>query len=234
MRKHILGFSICLLLFLSIISFIIFGVDQESREREKKVKVTHQYEKIEKVDSENSIVAIYQDEFNNSDIIGKLYIPNTSLNVPIVQGEDNEYYLNHLIDKSYNTLGSVFLDYRNQVTDQKILIYGHNSWDVSTEFHMLENYLDSNYYDGHSEIYFETDDQVYHYRIFSVYIATNDFQHVNLKLSDSEYATHLYWLSSQSIYDTGVSVSNYDDILILQTCYFEPKDSFIIVAAKKI
>ena len=74
----------------------------------------------------------------------------------------------------------------------------------------------------------------YHYKIFSVYIATNDYQHVNLKLFDASYQKHLDWLLQQSIYDTGVLVNRDDDILILQTCYFEPKDSFLIIAAKKI
>ena len=69
------------------------------------------------------------------------------------------------------------------------------------------------------------------YEIFSVYIAINNFRHVNLK---ENYYEHINWLKNKSVYNTGVDVTENDDILLIQTCYFEPKDSFLIVVGKKI
>lgn len=237
-KSKILKIVISLLVFFVLVLtfFLNSNSNLEITEKEAKDEIIKQYQTLESntLLGNSSVVLDYQKMFNNSSIVGELYIPNTELKVPVAQGEDNDYYLNHLLDKSYNTLGSVFLDYRNNVDDKKIIIYGHNSQDITTEFHMLENYLDYDYYKRYSDIYFETINNKYHYKIFSVYIATNDYQHVNLKLFDASYQKHLDWLLQQSIYDTGVLVNRDDDILILQTCYFEPKDSFLIIAAKKI
>ena len=134
--------------------------------------------------------------------------------------------MNHLLDKSYSTLGSVFLDYRNNIDDRKILIYGHNSQDIYTEFRFLENYLNYNYYLEHSDMYLRTVDNNYHYKIFSVYVAINDFRHVNLKFDDEGYAQHLQWLKDKSAYNTGLEVNKYDNVLkLLDKNYVEENNT---------
>lgn len=207
---------------------------QEKEDRQAKQQITEEYQEIAEAIETSNIIQQYQEKFNNPDIIGELSIENTNLKVPIAQSTDNDYYLNHLLDKTRNSLGSVYLDYRNQTTDRKIIVYGHNSENVYTEFNLLENYLDKSYYDKHSTIYFQTETTSYQYQIFSVYIATDDFQHVNLNYNTTEYVNHLAWLKSQSVYDTGVEVSAYDDIIVLQTCYFNPEDTYLIIVGKKI
>ena len=57
---------------------------------------------------------------------------------------------------------------------------------------------------------------------------------MNLNFTQEEYATHLSSLKEQSIYDTGVEVSSYDEILLLQTCYVEEENAYLIVVGKKI
>ena len=61
-----------------------------------------------------------------------------------------------------------------------------------------------------------------------------DYQHVNLNFSKEEHAIHLNWLKEQSLYDTGVEISSYDEILLLQTCYVEEENTYIIIVGKKI
>lgn len=212
---------------------------QEREDLQAKQQITEEYQEIAATETSEeteigNIIQQYQEKFNNPDIIGELSIENTNLKVPVAQGEDNDYYLNHLLDKTRNSLGSVYLDYRNQTTDRKIIIYGHNSENVYTEFNLLENYLDKSYFNKHPIIYFQTETTRYQYQIFSVYIATDDFQHVNLNYNNAEYANHLAWLKAQSVYDTGVEVNTYDDIIVLQTCYFNPEDTFLIIVGKKI
>lgn len=220
--------------------FLLFNTTslKEVRDQKAKEQITKEYHEIvssvAKEEKTDNIIQQYQQAFHNSDIIGRLSIENTNLDVPVAQSGDNDYYLNHLLDKSVNSLGSVYLDYRNKTTDRKIIIYGHNSENVYTEFNMLENYTHSSYYHTHSIINFQTENNFYQYKIFSIYIATDDFQHVNLNYNSYDYAKHLAWLKTQSLYDTGVEVNGYDHIIILQTCYFSPDDSFLIIAAKKI
>ena len=82
----------------------------------------------------------------NPDIVAWLRIPGV-LEYPVVRGEDNSYYLNHTVQKTYNIAGSIFLDYRNErdFSDRKNIIYGHNMKDGSM-FHVLRNYQDIDFF----------------------------------------------------------------------------------------
>ena len=58
---------------------------------------------------------------------------------PVVKGTNNSFYLNHCFDKSNNSAGWIFADYRNKFdnTDKNIVIYGHNMRDGSMFGSML-------------------------------------------------------------------------------------------------
>lgn len=88
----------------------------------------------------------------NPDIVAWLRIPGV-LEYPVVRGEDNSYYLNHTVQKTYNIAGSIFLDYRNEwdFSDRKNIIYGHNMKDGSM-FHVLRNYQDIDFFQEHTNM----------------------------------------------------------------------------------
>ncbi len=65
----------------------------------------------------------------NSDIVGWIYIEAIpTISYPIVQGNDNDYYLTHTVEGVQNSSASIFLDYRNasDYSDSNSIIYGHN------------------------------------------------------------------------------------------------------------
>lgn len=64
----------------------------------------------------------------NPDIVGWIYIEGTEINYPVVQGNDNQYYLKHLFSGEWNGSGCIFLDSRNRVdfSDRHSIIYGHH------------------------------------------------------------------------------------------------------------
>lgn len=65
----------------------------------------------------------------NSDIVGWIYIEAIpTISYPIVQGNDNDFYLSHTVEKVKNSSASIFMDYRNEpdYSDSNTIIYGHN------------------------------------------------------------------------------------------------------------
>lgn len=166
--------------------------------------------------------------------IARLSFSNLDISISIGQSNDNSYYLNHLLNGKEDPIGTPFLDYRNRLSDTKILIYGHNSETVFTNFHLLENYLDPDFLKDHPFIILEDVDVKSVYQIFSVMIVTSDFQHMKLEFREGEYQEHLKWLKNESQINTNISVNPLDSILILQTCYYHPRNSYLLVIGKKV
>ena len=186
-------------------------------------------------------VSEYVKKYNNNDIKGILYIPDTDILEPIVQASDNDYYLNRDLYKKKDTRGSVFLDYRVEINSgRKNLIYSHNSSIHDVPFKELENYYEKDYYKDHQYIYLKDKNNTYKYIIFSVYVETSDWTYTKTKFkNDNEWLKHIEGLKKNSWYDTGVILDKKDQVLILQTCshhkkYKNYKDKYLLVIAKRI
>ena len=106
----------------------------------------------------------------NEDIVAWIQIPGIGLDFPVVQGEDNEYYLHHTFRKEVNKAGSIFLDYRNRAdfTDQRVIIYGHHMKDGSM-FGCLDKYLDRDYFEKYNEVFLFTPEEKRTYHIIAAY-----------------------------------------------------------------
>lgn len=173
----------------------------------------------------SDIINDARNKYNNNDVVGILEIDNTDYIVPIMQANDNEYYLNHTPDGKESFMGSVYLDYRVDIdSSKKLLIYGHNSSNVDMPFKILEEFYDKDYYDNHKYVEITTSSIKKKYEIFSVYVETSDFSYMDITFeNDDEFLKHIENLKSKSMYDTGVALDNDDEILILQTCSEHPE-----------
>ena len=210
-----------LLIFLFIITN--YKVEYDAKEIKK-------LDNIKKISNNVNKLEIYKKQYNNDDIIGSIKIDGTKIDSLIVKGSDNKYYLNHSIDKKYNKIGTIFVDYRTNLSSKQINIYGHNSLYYDLQFKDLEKYLDKNFYNEHKYIKIWDGINTNIYKIFSIQI-TNNSEHmiidsVNLK----EHINKL----SKSIYETNVNVSELDNLLVLQTCYLKEKNTYIIICSKKV
>ncbi len=173
----------------------------------------------------------YKEYYSNNDVVGSLEIEGTNINTLLVQTTNNEYYLNHSLNKEYDIIGSIYVDYRVNLNSKQINIYGHNSQVYDVPFKELENYTDKDYYKEHKYIKIWDGETTNIYEIFSVQIVTSDYEYINVDSSD--WSNHIKELNN-SIYDTGLSATEEDDILVLQTCYYNPVNSFLIINSKKI
>lgn len=114
------------------------------------------------IDSAQSLNNVYPDA------IGWLYIPNTSISYPVMQSDDNDYYLSHAYDGSYLKAGSVFLDYRceNRFMNPINIVYAHNMKNGSM-FAGVLNFADPAYFDNHRYGWIATPETVYRVDFFS-------------------------------------------------------------------
>lgn len=179
-------------------------------------------------------------ELKNPDIVGYIRLPGTDIDEVLVQGVDNDYYLNYNEKNERDVRGAIFLDYRVKLHDKKLLIYGHNSSTLEVPFRKLEKYYDKSYFDNHKFFEVRTEEEVFTYQIFSVFIEVEDWSYMNIHFQTEEsWYEHIVMLKEKSMYDTGISIDKSDDILILQTCshhkdYKMYKDKYLLVIGKKI
>ena len=203
---------------------------------------------IENMDNNESIPIDYgkiisdvREKYNNDDVKGILEIENTDYIVPVMQSNDNDYYLNHDAYGNNNYMGSIYLDYRVSIdSSRKLLIYGHNSSNIDMPFKILEEFYDKDYYDNHKYVDLTTENGKKRYEIFSVYVEVEDFSYMRVNFKDEdEYLNHLLKLKSKSMYDTGVEVTKDDEVLILQTCsthkdYRNYQRKFLLIILRRV
>ena len=159
----------------------------------------------------------------NKDTVGWLIVNNTNVDYPVVQTTDNDYYLNHAFDKSVNSAGWVYADYRNEFDEfnQNTVIYAHGRKD-GVMFGSLVNTLNKDWYTN-------TDNQIIQlstlgydtmWQIFSVYKVKAETYYITTDFSsDASYQTFIKEMVSRSIYDFNVDVTTDDKLLTLSTCY---------------
>ncbi len=93
----------------------------------------------------------------NSDTVAWLYSAGTPINYPIVQSDDNDYYLRRGFNGKYNYYGTLFADYRTSgdFSGKNTLIYGHNMKNAEM-FGSLINYKEKEYFDAHPDMWLFT------------------------------------------------------------------------------
>lgn len=108
----------------------------------------------------------------NSDTVAWIKVNNTNIEYPVVKAQNNDFYLKHSFDKSNNSAGWIFADYRNKFdgTDKNIIIYGHNMKDNSM-FGSLKSVISEDWYNNEDNKYITliTENEIQIYEVFSVY-----------------------------------------------------------------
>ena len=145
----------------------------------------------------------------NPDVVAWIVIPGLDISYPVVQGEDNAYYLHHLFTRETNSSGSIFVDCHNRpdFMDQNTIIYGHNMKNGSM-FGTLDTYQDAAFWEENPCFSIYVPGMVYEYRIFSCYAGkaggtayTYEFPEVD------DFKGFLEDIISYAGYQTGVTVT---------------------------
>ncbi|WP_258959271.1 class B sortase [Paenibacillus tyrfis] len=174
----------------------------------------------------------------NPDVVGWLRIANTAIDYPVVQGQDNAYYLNRNHKGEESSAGSIFLDFRNDIgkAQPNTVIYGHRMKDGSM-FGDLKKFLKEDFFRKNLTFQYDTLYHSYRAEIFSVYPATADLNYIQTGFgSEQEYATFLQSLQERSLFKTDTVLGTEDRILTLSTCDYtlDPTKGRLVIQAKLI
>lgn len=159
----------------------------------------------------------------NDETAGWISLSGTNINYPYVQTTNNDFYLKHSFDKSYNTAGWVFEDFRNKNdgSDKNLILYAHGRNDGSM-FGTLRTILTNGWRNNSNNYTVRTanDSELALWQVFSVYRieVTTDYIQTNFA-NDAQFEKFINMLKDRSVQDFGATVSGKDQILTLSTCY---------------
>lgn len=215
------------LVILAILAFNIYNIVNVFVEYSKANASNEKVQSI-KVSKENSL---YE---TNNDFKFWITIDNTNIDYPVVQGEDNDFYLSHDFFKEKSISGSVFLDYRDNDKSKNSILYAHNMKNNSM-FSDLELFKDEHFFNKNNLITITRNDKNYIYQVFSVYyISGNETYHLQTNFnSNNEFLNYLESIKSKSLFKSNKELDS-NNIITLSTCSYEFKNCRTVVHAQLI
>jgi len=186
---------------------------------------------------------VIQDSFKelyeqNSDIVGWITVENTDIDYPIMQSDDNDYYMEKDFDKQYSYPGSIFLDFRcdfrNMYMSAHQIVYGHNMKN-GTMFQQLTKYQDEEFFQENRYININTLYGSYVFEVFSAYETPVSFYYLKTDFSDKgEWYEFIEMLQQKSDFETDIVLSSDDVVLTLSTCTNRHDDNYRYVVHAKL
>ena len=164
--------------------------------------------------------------------IGWICVPDTNINYPIMQWEDNEYYLHRSYDGSYLYSGSVFLDWRckSDFLGDVNMLYGHNMQNGSM-FADVVNFINEDYFESHKYGWLTTKDSVYRIEFFSVSQPQSYSGVYNVQRAGDKW---LKKLKSFNVIDRKIKIEDDDCMISLSTCTNSEGSSRTVLTGKLI
>lgn len=158
----------------------------------------------------------------NQDVVGWLYCEDTPINLPLVQAEDNDYYLHRLMDGTYNSAGTLFVDCRNagDFSDKNTILYGHNMKNKEM-FGTLSNYRGQSYYEAHPIMWLLTPEETFQVALIAGYVTASDSKIYSFGLTEEDVSALVEESIKQSTFQSGFQAAQADRYVTLSTCSYE-------------
>lgn len=130
------------------------------------------YEKIEKEYARTLQSGTDWERFQSvyPNAVGWLSSPDLGFSYPVMQAEDNTFYLTHLPNGTQNPVGSVYMDASNspQLTDALTVIYGHHVGNGEM-FSPLVQYRQQSFLQEHPTMYYTTSEKQWKIELFAAH-----------------------------------------------------------------
>ncbi|MFD0704264.1 class B sortase [Alloscardovia venturai] len=171
----------------------------------------------------------------NPDVMGWINIYGTNVDYPVVQGHDNEKYINTDALGEYSATGALFLDSRNSKNfdDFNSIIYGHHV-DSGVMFGHLSRFMDKKFFDSHKygSIYYNGKQRGLEiFGVMEVDAYDGDIYNPGIR-GDAQRMQYLSNILAHTAHKRDISVGPHDSIVLLSTCYLNATNGRHIVLAK--
>lgn len=159
----------------------------------------------------------------NNEVKGWIKVNNSNINYPFVQTSNNDFYLKHSFDKSYNSAGWVFADYRNNLEnwDQNTILYAHGRLD-NTMFGSLKQVVEKSWYENKDNYYLQvsTEKENTIWQVLSVYTIIPETYYITPNFNtENDFNIFLETIKERSIFNFPTNLTTKDKILTLSSCY---------------
>ena len=184
--------------------------------------------------------ALYEE---NSDLRGWISVPVFDIELPIMRGIDNEYYLRRSYSKSWSLAGTPFFDYR--ITDfgtlpRNTVVYGHNMRRNDIMFGVFQNIRTVEGFQKCPVIEVDTIYREYRWFVYAVFIAnpyeSQDngyfFPYNFIDTTDQSFEEYIKEIDKRKLYTTGVELTPQDKILTISTCCYDFRYARLVVVAR--
>lgn len=182
----------------------------------------------------------------NKEVKGQLIVPNTKVNYPVPQTNNNNYYLDKTITKQHNAWGVPYMDYRVTIspeyTSTNIVVYGHSDDKKGLQLSGVKNYRDINFYKQNPVIEFNTVYENAKWKVIGIIMEDVSgktpgwFQYHNFidSKSDADFNNFIANVKLRSFINTTVDVDPSDKLLTISTCRTttDPDNRLALVARK--
>ncbi|WP_426349091.1 class B sortase [Alloiococcus sp. CFN-8] len=228
-----------------LISYFYDGYKNEKDYQE--IREVYDFEELSKADKEGieDLAALRKERFAalkeiNADVVAWVHVPNTNIDYPVVQGDDNSYYLDHTVEGYTSRVGAIFMDYRNKLSDESVptdyntIIYGHHL-KSGAMFTSLKEFKDEAFFNINRYIYIDTPEGTLIYEIFSVIITEADYNYIETYFQSGEdFLSFVSDIQKRALFNRDTIIREEDKILTLSTCTYEYEDARLAVFAKLI
>ena len=169
----------------------------------------------------------------NPDCVGWIYIPGTSIDFPVMQSGDNDFYLHNGADGTYNhELGCPFLDWRceSDFSGFNSIVYGHHI-NGGRMFADISLFSDEDFFKSHTDgvLTLRDGDHAVEFIAYLNVCSTSPAYHASF-VSPSDREAYIDYIVSQAKFLGNVSADSLkadDDLhlLLLSTCTYEFDDA---------
>lgn len=180
----------------------------------------------------------------NQDLVGWVKIPNSTIDMQVVQSDENGTYWKRDFYGNYSRYGCPYMDSRDdpKYLSKNTVIYGHHMSD-GLVFADLKKYKTIDGFKESPIIEFDTLYRSYKFKVYAVLISNAKEEDDNNYIfnftipefgTEENFTSYIAAVDERKLYTTGVDIRPDDKLLTLVTCTYEFSDARLVVIGRMV